>query len=397
MGGATVLNIECSATAELSSDLSLGRRNILFLDDFTRSPANGLFHHAPNRRWLRGLLEGALVDAGYKSREWDPEMHADQVADFMRRLGLEPSVTAWAASTMVDPVPPGAEAWLDDLIRDDFVVGFELPVFLIRFLCRYNIPFLDISIDPVRFAQDLFLAARTNVPALAARLGATEVCADLVWADAGQLRAFFARRRPPGRIGSRIAVFFGQTNIDRSMVQNGKFLQPASFAGQIAAAAEGCDTLLIRRYPSEKISDQIKLLAKALPNARFSDENSYPLLCRDETARVISISSGILAEAKYFHKVCVALAEPDVKNAAMLPASCSCWYRMTISVAMPGFWTGQVLTAMPAAGLLRKSLGQKWGRTMFEPPHSARLLLLPTIRGSIRTALSRLFPRRERP
>jgi hypothetical protein len=365
------------------------------LDDFTRSPANGLLHHAPNRRWLRGLLEGTLIHAGYTSRDWGPERQADQVADFMRRLGLEPSVEAWAASNLVDPLPLAAQAWLDELVRDEFVIGFELPVFLIRFLCSRNIPFLDIAIDPVRFARDLFLAARTNAQPLACRLAASEVPEDLLWADAGQMRAFLARRQPPEGTDGRIAVFFGQTNLDRTLVQNGRLLQPLAYADKIAAAAQGCDRILIRRHPCAKMPDLTTKFVSILPNATLSSENSYSLLCRHDITRVIALSSGLLTEAKYFHKPCAALAMPDVNNPALLPASCSRWHRLSISLAMPGFWAGQLPAVTPSPGLLRDSIGEKWGRTMFEPPYAVPSQLCAAIGRSIRHAFARLFPPRQ--
>jgi len=311
-------------------------------------------------------LEGALMSAGYKTRDWGAEAHPDQVANFIRRMGLEPSVEAWAASTMTDPLPPAAQAWLDDLIQDDFVVGYELPVFLIRFLCSRNIPFLDISMDRVRFARDLFFAARTNAPLLESRLAQSEVGDDVIWADAGLLRAFLARRRSPEGGEGRVAVFFGQTNQDRCLVRNGRLVQPAAFAKTIVEITKDCDTILVRRHPHEETPHQISALHDILPNAKFTVENSYSLLCRGDVKRVISLSSGLMAEAKYFHKPSVALIEPDVNNAALLPVSCSRWYRLSPSLLMPGFWSGQLPAVTLEPDRIRNSLGERWGLTLYD-------------------------------
>lgn len=347
-----------------------GKGRVLFLDDFTRSEVNGLPYYVTNRRWLRGLFRGALEEAGFGPGEWGAETHADDVAAFMTLLGLPPSGESWAQLTLRDALPPPAEAWLDGLIGDAFVVGFELPPFLIRHLCRRGNGFLDVTIDPVRFARDLFLAVRTNDRALAARLADCEADENILWADAALLRGQMAHEAPPRPAGEEVVVFFGQTNRDRSLIHNGRLATPMAAAERLAALGR---PVLIRRHPSEETPDPIDALLRALPDARTTEENSYALLSREDVVGVVALSSSLLTEARYFRKPATAVIVPDINNPALLPVACSRWYRVGAGVLTPGFWHGEAVRVPPVPDQLRISLNAFWGRERKEAATVARM------------------------
>ncbi|HTR15743.1 MAG TPA: hypothetical protein VMI52_01755, partial [Acetobacteraceae bacterium] len=65
-------------------------------------------------------------------------------------------------------------------------------------------------------------------------------------------------------------------------------------------------------------------------------------------------------------KPSVALIEPDVNNAALLPVSCSRWYRLSPSLLMPGFWSGQLPAVTLEPDRIRNSLGERWGLTLYD-------------------------------
>lgn len=347
-----------------------GKDHVLFLDDFTRSEVNGLPYYVTNRRWLRGLFRGALEEAGFGPREWGAETHADDVAAFMALLGLPPSVESWAQLTLCDALPAPAAAWLDGVIGDAFVVGFELPPFLIRHLCRRGTGFLDVTIDPVRFARDLFFAVRTNDPALAARLAGSEVDENILWADAALLRGQMAHEAPPRPAGEEVVVFFGQTNCDRSLIRNGRLATPMEAAERLAAMGR---PVLIRRHPSEETPEPIDALLRALPSASTTQENSYALLSREDVVGVVALSSSLLTEARYFHKPATAVIVPDVNNPALLPAACSRWYRVGAGMLTPDFWRGEAVRVPPVPDQLRVSLNAFWGRERKEAATLARM------------------------
>ncbi len=345
--------------------LELHGRVVLFLDDFTRSAANGLIHHASNRRWLRSLLEATLAALGCSIRDWSGDSHPEEVSAFMASLDLPASPVGWAATSIVNPLPPRAVRWLEERMDGvDMVVGFEIPVFLLRFLAQHGIMFLDVAIDPVRFARDLFLSVRTNCAALERLLQRNEVDEEIIRTDAALLRGY-ATRQGGGTIGdpqSRVAVFFGQTVVDRSLIRDGKLMRPADFALEFIKAAEGCDVLLLRPHPLEPDGAQLETLQRQIPAASKTSASSYALLASENVHHVASLSSSLITEAKYFSKAASAFVVPDTDNPRVISGLCSRRYRLDTSLLSTGFWEGRRPSQMGAPDLLRNSLGCAWGR-----------------------------------
>ena len=74
-------------------------------------------------------------------------------------------------------------------LRQQFVVGHELPPYLLRLLDRLGVPYLDLRIHPVRFLDDLLFAARASDPETRGALLRLAMPEDNVYAAAGLLEA----------------------------------------------------------------------------------------------------------------------------------------------------------------------------------------------------------------
>ncbi|MEJ1977340.1 MAG: hypothetical protein WDN49_15795 [Acetobacteraceae bacterium] len=128
------------------------------------------------------------------------------------------SHAAWAA-TLSDP------DLLDEVTKVcwplqqfDLVVGYELTPNQMRFLAAAGTPFLDISIDPVRFAPDLFLKMRTNDDAVSRVLQAYDQPAETLLPHVAWLRSNTARALPQDSPTTPCLLFAGQTDVDASLV-----------------------------------------------------------------------------------------------------------------------------------------------------------------------------------
>ena len=344
---------------------------VLFMDDFTRCGVNGLHHHRENRGWLRRLLAPGLAAAGCTGQDWAHDgCHAD-VAAFMATLGLPASPAGWAATSTVDPLPTRAATWLDDRLHGaGLVIGFELPLFLLRHLSRRGIGFIDVGIDPVRFARDLFLRIRTNRRPIEHRLQALELNEEVLWTDAALLAGHALRQHPPilDDPAASATVFFGQTAVDRALVKEGCLADPRAFVPAIAAAAAGSDVLLIRPHPCEPdhgiVEDLARLLAQAGITTRLTPANSYALLASEQVRRVVSLSSSLMTEAPFFGKPACPLVTPDIDHPSLQREVCSRWYRLDAVVVSRAFWSGRPPRLPPAPNLLRESLGITWARDL---------------------------------
>lgn len=350
-------------TIHLTADpdpLHLRGRAVLFLDDFTRSGANGLVHHAANRLWLRSLMGAALTGAGACLRDWEGDGRPGEIQAFMELLGLPTSPEGWAATSAIDPLPAAAQ-WLDlRMAGTELVIGFELPVFLMRFLADRGIPFLDIAIDAVRFGRDLFFSARTNDPVLEGALALNEVEEEILRIDAALLRASAVRHagRTVGDPALRVAVFFGQTCVDRALVHGGALAKPSDFIAPIAEMAKGYDLLLVRPHPFEPDRAELEQLLANIPNARMSLASSYALLACENVHEVISLSSSLVVEVGYFGKPATALVLPDTADPKLVASGiCSRSYRLDTGFLSADFWHGRRAALPTVPHMLRQSLG----------------------------------------
>lgn len=356
---------------ECTDPFRIAGKDVLFMDDFTRSPANGLVRHAANRAWTRQLFRPALAALGCPQHDWQHDADLAAVQTFMTALGLPASPAGWAATSALHALPAAASTWLDDRIATSgqepgLVIGFELPVFLLHHLANRAIPFLDISIDPARFARDLFFRVRTNHPAILQRLQRVEVPDDVLRVDAALLAAHAVRHHPPlvQDPAETLTVFFAQTLVDRALIEDGRFVDPRDYIARIAAAAQATSTLLVSPHPFEPRHGITAELVATVPNARITNANAYAMLASDQVQQVVSLSSSLMTEARFFAKPALSLVSPDVDDPAHLPASCSRWYRLGTTLIDPAFWTGRAKAHAVQPNVLRESLGLSWARTL---------------------------------
>lgn len=357
--------LDASHPSAAPDPLHLRGCSVLFLDDFTRSAANGLVHHVANRLWLRSLMGAALTGAGANLRDWEGDGRAGEVQAFIGCLGLPTSPEGWAATSAIDPLPVAAMQWLDaHTAGAELVIGFELPVFLMRFLTDRGIPFLDVAIDAIRFGRDLFFSVRTNDPVLEGILALNEVDEEILRIDAALLRGSAVRHagRTVGDPALRVAVFFGQTCVDRALVRGGALAKPSDFVAPIADMAKDYDLLLLRPHPCEPDQSPLQQLQASIPNARITLASSYALLACENVHAVVSLSSSLITEAAYFDKPATALVVPDTADPRLVSSGvCSRPYRLDTGLLSADFWHGG-RTALPTVPhMLRNSLGIAWG------------------------------------
>jgi hypothetical protein len=210
------------------------------------------------------------------------------------------------------------------------VVGWGLPISLLRHIDAQGARFLDIEIAPLRFAAHLHLCARTNDARIEHTLEALEVPSDLFWDSASSIRALFARRGSDYLFyrGARVGIFAGQTEIDLALVQDGRLQQPEAHLDRIAQWAQEVDVLLVKPHPYGSFSGLADLMYR-IPNAMRVDHNIYSMLCALNAAFIAALSSSVLQEAEYFGAQARPLLTPDRSNPARLPATCSRWIIVT--------------------------------------------------------------------
>jgi hypothetical protein len=112
---------------------------------------------------LLGFVCSALRRRDSKVTAFAPvtESGSFNAAEYARRRDFPVAPLGWALAAS-SRITKESEDLFEQLTSSNLVFGFGLPPSLHDLLDRHAIPYLDIEIDPVRFASELYLKARTN-------------------------------------------------------------------------------------------------------------------------------------------------------------------------------------------------------------------------------------------
>lgn len=310
---------------------------IVFMDDFFRSPDNGLPSHSLNRQFLRKLFESAATRLGVRCRDEFASSDGGtiDVAAAMDALSLPRSAEGWARAMIADISIAREPGRFPDLDKGSLVIGWGMPPSLMHYVDSCGAVFIDLEIDPIRFTKHLQFCARTNDRATEAVLARLSRDDEHCWNDAAALKGYFARR------GSRclfdpsmsVGLFIGQTSLDLALVKHGRLARPIEVLDRVQELARSVDLLLIKPHPYEASTSHLTELASGIPNAARVTENVYALLCAENLSFVCGLSSGTLQEAAYFLKPAERLIDPDRNDRQVLPEACSDWISVRTAIA----------------------------------------------------------------
>jgi len=303
--------------------------SIVFMDDFFRSPENQLHSHPVNRRLLGRVLGLQAQRLGIACRQEFAKGDGGglDVAAMMDALALPHTADGWACACNADLMPLAKSGLLPEFSPGTLVIGWGLSPSLMHWIDRSGAAFLDIEVDPMRFARNLAFCVRTNDRRIEAALAPCRVDEETLWNEAAVIQGYFARRGCEYLFDRtlKVGLFCGQTCIDLALVRDGTIARPIDAVDEVRALAHTVDVLLIKPHPYEQDMRHLARLAAEVPNAAWTDANIYALLCADNLKFLCGLSSGVLSEAAYFMKYAIPLIQADRNNRAHLPPGCSDW------------------------------------------------------------------------
>lgn len=207
----------------------------------------------------------------------------------------------WAAIYHELTLDPALEAVLLPRLRDQFVVGHELPPYLMRLLDHLSVPYLDLRIHPVRFLDDLLFAARVSVTETTDALLRMAVPEGNVFAAAGLLEAM-CRYTTDCALPERTLLVVGQRTMDSSQIVDGTFFDARVRAPEVAAICASHQAVLLKPHPYGGTHSLLLAVAGA-PNAiGATNDNVYRMLTQPQVTSVLTVNSSVAYEAGYFGK-----------------------------------------------------------------------------------------------
>lgn len=224
----------------------------------------------------------------------------------LQQIGVPFTTHISAINTILDP-DEWLNEWKSSLESDsscaletiDFskaaVIGFEIPEKELRYLEKEEIPWVNVSIHPVRFLDDLYLEVSSSfsydMEQHAASEGLISFCVNSLRINHAPTTA---QNHP-----STLAIF-GQTPIDKSVYFDGQFHRLDSYLTQLDELAQSHDEIIFKPHPHLTDPNVDQLILERYHATQIETENVYELLANGSINTACAISSSIISEAPYF-------------------------------------------------------------------------------------------------
>ena len=287
---------------------------ITIIGDFLRSDEKGRPGDSDQCvMWLFNAIKRQLVRAAALPVH---PVTAQNFADLYRWVEAsrppEQADRYWAATFDELPNDDALNHILQHRLERQFVVGYELPPYLRRWLGRFGIPFVDLRIHPVRFLDDLLFAVRASDPETQSRLMGMGVPEHNVHAAAGLIEAMCCLNTSCNLPRETLLVI-GQRVMDSSQVIGGSFFDALAHQDEIAQICGAYPAVLLKPHPYGG-QHSLLLATAAAPNAAgVTSDNLYRLFAQPQIAAVLTVSSSAAYEAGYFGKQLHTLAALPIR------------------------------------------------------------------------------------
>lgn len=205
----------------------------------------------------------------------------------------------------------GSEAWLPEWLRslrggvssyvgsldftDAAVVAFELSSADRRYLNEHGVPWIDFSIHPIRFLEDLCFNVEASFDVEREPM---EIPDDYIWMRARTMGSRCAHSRLSA--GSRRLLLVGQTPIDKSVFFDGEFKTLLSYLSKLDSLSGQFSEIDYRPHPYLTDAATDATIRERYACGDCNGEDIYAILSSKQYDAVCAISSSLLHEAPYF-------------------------------------------------------------------------------------------------
>jgi len=176
---------------------------------------------------------------------------------------------------------------------------------------------LNLSIHPLRFADDIFFNFETNDEKIKEKLKKYEVNYDQFYHYADTVKATCLKTLKRNDIKENSILLVGQTQEDKVIFNGTKYLTLLDYIEEIKHLSQKYSHIYFKPHPYAKNNKEIfKLLKKEFKNISLVYDNVYHLLSNEHISHVVGLNSSVLYEAKYFKKEVTFLYKPyfDFQN-----------------------------------------------------------------------------------
>lgn len=351
-------------------------RKIIFTSDIykvdDRNNDRGSNPQTINIEWIKALFGNILAELFVDNvnlitgNENSPinRLHA------YRRFGLPFSSASWAE--IYDAIGDiEFEQRIAEYFSDSLVISFEMPPYLAGVLSRADVPFIDLSIHPIRFLPDYMFGLRSNITSIYERAFAVRMPDHVIdgfarISNARTVRVMRGWRPVPGS-----AVFFGQTAIDASLISDGRLWGVSDVEDALADLALSHSRVYYKFHPHLKERAEIDRIVSGIKRCEVVEVGAYDIMACPEVDVFASLSSGTLNEAARFGGRTKRYINRD-DHFSLVPGhvDISKYVAQTAAIFSKEYWkyilgyTDEIRNSFPdfKEHALRATLNMKWAR-----------------------------------
>lgn len=296
------------------------------------------------------ILQGCGIDIGHP-----PTIRSKPSAllagfDFERFLALaadaqhEPQRSAWA-------VPQAAVDYLFSCIPEHaLVLSADMPPWLAQACTERTCGFIDVSVSPLRFARDLYIAIRCSDEDIFQKIGTHAVKREEIRLEAAALAANVRMHQALLEEEGSFhfddldggLVYIGQSPFETSLqTADGRILNCEDFAEQLKSLCRGRRLLYKSHSPVADFAQQehaalARIIGKPVG---LCQQGTYQILSSPADLELTGISAAILQEAAWFDKRSHMLHQPAIPLAGQGGFSSVTYQQVRFKDFLsPAFW-----------------------------------------------------------
>ena len=260
--------------------------------------------------WLGGMMEGIIsrittIPFYQFSREEIRKLHLSLYQSYNFDLSnnnlpyqfLSVPLEAWLKVSTEEPNEAALKI-IEKIFKDSLVICREPAFILKKAFNILNIPYVELAIHPVRYLDDIIMGATSNIPEIYEKLKRYEINKENFYFFADLMRCearFQVDFKSELYSDKRIAVFFAQTPIDRSLLdhEHKKIVSFFDYKKDFENIVRTYDIVYYKSHPEYRNEEVIDYL-KNFSNVVLKDNiiNTYYLLSMPAVKLCAAISSG---------------------------------------------------------------------------------------------------------
>ena len=264
-----------------------------------------------NRRWMTDLLSRPIqLATGTRPGELKSSIDGDATCidreHFFKLSNIDVDLTMTQFWYDVNSITQASLDYLSEFVDSStLVVGYELSMQTRELLDKINVPFIDMWLHPVRFLDDILFGMNSNNYEINSEIFKFHLDDDVayLYADKIKIQTYKGWRRIEADVEDNSALFIGQMLNDKSICKDGKMLSVLDFKEKFEDLGRKYSKVYYSKHPYLRSGDEeINRYISSLSFVELTDIPTYRLLASNKIAKVTSLSSSVITEAKYFGK-----------------------------------------------------------------------------------------------